>query len=94
MSSLGDNLASHFDSEVLELCEKHKIKFITLPPNSTHITQPLDLSLFGPLKTCFRKQLTAFRQQNPGEGTMSKEAFTTLLGQTLEEGCARPIASI
>lgn len=41
-----DNLLSHFTEKLLKLCKEHEIKFICLPPNSTHICQPLDVSFF------------------------------------------------
>ena len=48
---IGDNLSSHFTDEVLELCNDNNIVILFLPPNSTHLTQPLDVSFFRPLKT-------------------------------------------
>ena len=37
---LGDKLSSRISPKVIEACEKNEIKFVWLPPNSTHITQP------------------------------------------------------
>ena len=34
---IGDNLGSHFDIEVIRACSKYDIRFITMPPNSTHL---------------------------------------------------------
>lgn len=48
---LGDNLSSHFSSEVLQLCRDNNIAFVCLPKNSTHLTQPLDVAFYRPLKT-------------------------------------------
>ena len=47
---IGDNLASHISPSVIETCEKNNISFTLLPPNSTHLTQPLDIAVFRPLK--------------------------------------------
>ncbi|KAK6167093.1 hypothetical protein SNE40_021197 [Patella caerulea] len=47
---IGDNLSSHFTSEILKSCEENNIAFVCLPPNSTHICQPLDVSFFAPMK--------------------------------------------
>lgn len=38
---IGDNVSSHFSPNVLKLCEANDIVFVCLPPNSTHLTQPL-----------------------------------------------------
>nr|CAH7735048.1 unnamed protein product [Callosobruchus chinensis] len=40
---------------VLKLYEENDIKFICLPPNSSHLTQPLDLAYFRPLKIKWRQ---------------------------------------
>lgn len=34
---IGDNLASYISADIIGLCEDHNIKFILLPPNSTHL---------------------------------------------------------
>ncbi|KAI5692806.1 hypothetical protein M8J75_001569 [Diaphorina citri] len=41
---IGDNLSSHISVHVLDLCERHNIRFVCLPPHSTHLTQPLDVA--------------------------------------------------
>lgn len=47
---IGDNLSSHISPHIIEECNKNNIKFVLLPPNSTHYTQPLDVAFFRPLK--------------------------------------------
>lgn len=81
---IGDNLSSHFSSDVLELCEKENIRFVCLVPNSTHLSQPLDVAFFGPLKRKWRKILKDWKLHNPGQATLSKDSFPRLLKQ-LEE---------
>lgn len=52
---IGDNLSSHISIKVLELCEHNNILFsVCLPPNNTHLTQPLDVTFFGPMKKLWR----------------------------------------
>lgn len=43
---IGDNLAAHLSPYVLDMCRKHNVRFVFLPENSTHILQPLDVSVF------------------------------------------------
>ena len=52
---IGDNLSSHINVAVLKKCEENQIAFIALPPNSTHLTQPLDIAYFRPMKVAGRK---------------------------------------
>jgi hypothetical protein len=54
---IGDNLSSHLSEKVIHQCQNHNIKFICLPPHSTHLTQPLDVTYFHPLKVEWRKRL-------------------------------------
>lgn len=47
---IGDNLSSHLTVEVIEECARQNIKFILLPPNATHLCQPLDVAFLRPLR--------------------------------------------
>lgn len=81
---IGDNLSSHINVEVVELCQKHDIRLVFLPPNSTHLTQPLDVAYFGPLKREWKKILLDYKFKNPGQTTLNKKHFPKLLTQLLE----------
>ena len=66
---IGDNLLSHFSDEVLALGQEHDVVMVCLPPNSTHLTQPLDVAYFAPMKRAWRKilkewKLTAHGRRN------------------------------
>ena len=37
------------------LCFQHQIYLLFLPPHISHVLEPLDLSVFSPLKTAYRK---------------------------------------
>jgi hypothetical protein len=65
---IGDNLASHLSPSVLELCEAHNIRFVFLPENSTHLLQPLDVAVFGPMKKRWRQVLTEWKEKDAREG--------------------------
>ncbi|CAK1585488.1 unnamed protein product [Parnassius mnemosyne] len=81
---IGDNSSSHINIEVVELCQKHNIRLVFLPPNSTHLTQPLDVAYFGPLKREWKKILLDYKWKNPGQTTLNKKHFPKLLAQLLE----------
>ncbi|KAJ8912182.1 hypothetical protein NQ315_006149 [Exocentrus adspersus] len=55
------NLSSHISVQVLQLCEQNNISFVCLPPNSTHLTQPLDLlkNLLNVLEENTKQNLTS-----------------------------------
>ncbi|KAG5869244.1 hypothetical protein JTB14_009895 [Gonioctena quinquepunctata] len=71
---IGDNLASHITPYI--------IIFILLPPNSTGLTQPLDVAFFRPLKIKWRETLDSWKAEN--RGTISKHTFSRLLKKILE----------
>ena len=83
---IGDNLSSHISEAVVRKCLKYNIKFICLPPNSTHLTQPLDVAYFHPLKVEWRKILNEFRKTKVGqkETSIPKNVFPTLLKKLIE----------
>lgn len=82
---VGDNLSSHFDPVVLKLCQENEIEFVCLVPNSSHLTQPLDVGFFRPFKGAWRKTLLDWKQKNLRQATVPKESFPRLLRNTLLE---------
>ena len=53
-----DGHGSHETTNFMWLCFQHKIHLLFLPPHSSHVLQPLDLSIFSPLKSAYRKELS------------------------------------
>lgn len=80
---IGDNLASHFSCNVIKLCNDNDIRFVALPKNATHLTQPLDVAFFRPLKLEWRKILTTWRNKG-NKGTLSKVCFPSFLKTLME----------
>ena len=83
---IGDNLLSHFSESVIRKCQKYQIKFICLPPNSTHLTQPLDVAFFKPFKVIWRKILNDFCKTKVGvkEESIPKDIFPQLLSKLMK----------
>lgn len=83
---IGDNLSAHLSVESVRLCKKNGIRMVFLPSNSTHLTQPLDVSFFRPLKQSWRKILTNWKL-GPGrkECSVPKHMFPRLLSQLLRD---------
>ena len=60
---IGDNLGSHFSPAVTDATPEHNIKFIMMPPNATHLCQPLDVAVFRGLKVAWKRILGNWRLQ-------------------------------
>jgi len=52
-----DGHSSHVTARFIAFCMLSKIDLFLLPPHSSHKTQPLDLSIFGPLKTALNLEV-------------------------------------
>jgi hypothetical protein len=50
-----DGHSSHTSLEFIQYCEYHQIIPLCLPPHATHLLQPLDVSIFGPLGHQYKK---------------------------------------
>lgn len=82
---IGDNLSSHFSEDVLQLAAKNDITFVCLPPNSTHLLQPLDVAFYAPLKKYWRKVLDVWKSTcKKKSATLSKDQFPKLLKKLYE----------
>ena len=77
---IGDNLSSHFTKRALQLAQENGIDFCCLPPNSTHLMQPLDVAFFAPLKRAWRNILDDWKSSKKNSSTtLSKNYFPSLL---------------
>lgn len=95
---IGDNLSSHISIRVLQLCQQHNIRFVCLPPNTTHLTQPLDVAFFAPTKKVWRSILTKWKESKSGSKypTIPKDVFPTLLKElmnSLQQNTAQNLIS-
>lgn len=66
-----------------DFCIINKIELIPLYLNSIHIAQPMDVTLFRPLKDAWRKAVSNWRIQNNGRA-VGKPNFAPVLKLTLE----------
>jgi hypothetical protein len=59
-----DGHGSHVTGSFIMHCMDHRIALMRLPPHTSHVLQPLDVGLFGPLRTALSKhQDNLFRLQ-------------------------------
>uniref|UniRef100_A0A1X7VA23 DDE-1 domain-containing protein n=1 Tax=Amphimedon queenslandica TaxID=400682 RepID=A0A1X7VA23_AMPQE len=59
-------LDGHFSlfSKTIRLAREHDVTLFTFPPNTTHLTQPLDEGIFGPLKIQWWEECHKYQQEN------------------------------
>ncbi|KAJ4446187.1 hypothetical protein ANN_12880 [Periplaneta americana] len=64
------------------LPKKYNIRFMLMPPNSTHLCQPLDVAFFRPLKVKWAEVLHKWKTTH--RGTIPKDHFPRLLKSCLD----------
>ena len=81
-----DGHESHVNAEFDAYCKEAKIIPLCLPAHSSHLTQPLDVGVFSPLKTAYGAEISALTRNGfthvtkddfaPAFCTAFKKAFT------------------
>lgn len=61
-----DGHSAHYCPAFIKCAAEEGIVVFVLPPNTTHLTQPLDRGCFSPLKMRWREVCQDFRTCNPG----------------------------
>ncbi|RPA71171.1 DDE-domain-containing protein, partial [Ascobolus immersus RN42] len=74
--ALVDGHSSHLTLEIIEYCmQPHvNIHIVCLPAHSTHILQPMDVGIFGPLSRAYKKEVSAWCRDRTN-GRMSFASF-------------------
>ncbi|GBN93169.1 hypothetical protein AVEN_6638-1 [Araneus ventricosus] len=62
-----DNHTSHCSPPAVLFCRENLITFLTLPPHTSHVLQPLDKCFFAPLKALYSSETEKLLVQNPGK---------------------------
>jgi hypothetical protein len=82
-----DGHESHCNLPFIDYAWKHRILVFVLPAHSSHLTQPLDVGLFGPLQHYYSKMIREmFKGDSP---TLLKEDFIPIL-RTVREYAYSP----
>ena len=79
-----DGHHSHMSLELIEMARTNNIHLVCFPPHCTHILQPLDVSVFGPLKTSW-KSVLKMHQLETCAAVVTKEDFPMLLKRLLDK---------
>jgi len=61
-----DGHGSHITANVIAFCMKHAIDLLILPPHTSHKLQPLDVSIFAPLKRALAAETDAGSRLDSG----------------------------
>ena len=77
---LMDGHSSHFCPATIRYAAEEQVIVFSLPPNTTHLTQPLDKGIFGPLKVAWRQVCHQFLVKNPG-AQVNKLNFSCLFSE-------------
>lgn len=81
---LVDGHKSHMSLMLSTSCEELQIILYALPPNTTHILQPADVSVFAPVKTYWKSTVRAFLSKPENlNSAVTKTNFCTLLNGAL-----------
>lgn len=59
-----DNHNSHISMNSYIFCRTNHIHVLSIPPHTSHKTQPLDVSFYGPLKKAFNNECDKFMRVN------------------------------
>ena len=57
-----DGHGSHVTGGFISFCMENNIQLLVLPPHTSHILQPLDVAMFGPLKRALTTALAPFHE--------------------------------
>ena len=68
---LYDGHKSHISLILSDWARKHKVTLFVLPPHSSHLTQPLDVAVFGPFKAIYNSECQAYMKKFLGANSTS-----------------------
>ena len=74
-----DGHSTHYNPSFIRRAQEKVIVFC-LPPNTTHLIQPLDKGVFGPLKVYWNQECHRYMMKNPGK-VVTQYDFMTLFSK-------------
>ncbi|KAG5896446.1 hypothetical protein JTB14_022525 [Gonioctena quinquepunctata] len=79
-----DGHKSHMSLPLSEFCHANGIILYALPPNTTHMLQPADVSVFKPLKQEWRTTVRKWLSRQEVNSSVTKLNFCPLFEETLQ----------
>ena len=77
---LFDGHHSHISLQLLELAKSSNIHLVCLPAHTSHILQPMDVGVFGPMKATWKRLLKEYKTSTRA-ANVTKDVFPSLLDQ-------------
>lgn len=75
----------HRSLQLSDFCSQHKIILVSFLPNTSHVSQPMDMIANGPLKQTWESKLKIFKNAHSDLERMPKAMFCDLLHKCLNE---------
>lgn len=79
-----DGHYSHISIETIDLAIENNIVLICLPPHTTHILQPLDVSVFKPVKSAWKKVIDDYFKRTNYQ-SIDKKVFPSLVNELYQK---------
>lgn len=62
-----DGHSSHVDLKLVEIASSNNVTILLLPPHSSHLLQPMDLSVFKSVKTTWDQRICSWNRSHQGQ---------------------------
>ena len=83
-----DGHSSHLSYSAVKCAQENNVILFCFPPHTSHILQPLDVSVFGPLKQFWNKSLINFKGKY--NVTMTRANFFPVFDEAFQKAKGRP----
>jgi DDE superfamily endonuclease/helix-turn-helix, Psq domain len=84
-----DNHSSHRSLALIDYCKENGIHLLTFPPHCSHRLQPLDRTVFGPLKKHLNAEFDSWVKRNAGK-TVTVYHIPSLVSKALPRAATSP----
>lgn len=84
-----DGHVTHLDPATIELAVRENVALLKLPPHTTDLLQPMDRSLFGPIKYKWNERLIEWQRLN--QRSLTKSEFADLLCEVWRDGLSQEV---
>jgi len=75
-----DNHETHLSIDFIDIAKTNGVVLVTIPPHKSHKLQPLDISVYGPFKKLYNREIDSWLVSNPAK-TVSIYELAELSGR-------------